>query len=89
MLGVDDIPLTYIVRQAEAIPIIANDPILVGGVPYSISYTSFFDEMITRLELSGATYNQNNVRVFTLLSEPLNESIHLQICCSFSRLSKR
>ena len=76
VLGVDDIPLTYIVRKERNIPALVDDPIVTGGAPYSTSYTSFFDEMIARSKLAGAAYNENNSRVFVLLSDAVTNSVH-------------
>ena len=85
VLGVDNIPLTFIVRKEEAIPALVDDPIITGGTPYSTSYTSFFDEMIARKKLSGAAYNENKSRVFVLLSEALKNFIHSTTLRPFSR----
>ena len=85
MLGVDDIPLTYIVRKEQYIPALADDPIITGGAPYSTSYTSFFDEIIARSKLSGSANNENNSRVFTLLSDALMNSVHSTTLRPFAR----
>ena len=85
VLGVDDIPLTYVVRKEQYIPALADDPIITGGAPYSTSYTSFFDEMIARSKLAGAAYNENNSRVFALLSDALTNSVHSTTLRPFAR----
>ena len=51
VLGVDDIPLTYIVRHMKEISQIENHPIVAGDAPYCTSSISFFDEMIARSPL--------------------------------------
>ena len=81
----DDIPLTYIIRYEEAFLALVDYHIVTGCASYSISYTYFFDEMISRSTLSGAAYNENNSRVFTLLSEALKKFIHSTILRPFSR----
>ena len=85
VLEVDDIFLTYIVRKEEVIPVLMDDPIVTECAPYSTSYTSFFDEIIAQTKLSGVAYNENNSRVFALLSEALKNSIHSTTLCSFSK----
>ena len=85
LLGVDDILLTYIVRQEEAVPALVDDSIVTGCALYFTSYTSFFDEMIAQSKISGATYNKNKSCVFALLSKALKNSIHSTILRPFSR----
>ena len=46
VLGVDDIPLTYIVRKEQYVPALADYPIVKGGAPYSTSYTSLNDSAV-------------------------------------------
>ena len=75
-LGVDDIPLTYIIKNITKVHSIVDDSIVMGGSPYSISYTSFFDEMIAHSKLSGASFSENNFIALALLNEasPVNET---------------
>ena len=77
--------LIYIVIPVEESPTIAEDPIVTGDAPYSTSYTSFFDKVIRCSKLSGASYNENNSRVFAFLSQTLNEFIPAQTLRPFSR----
>ena len=81
----DDILLAYIIRYEEVFLAVVAYHIVTGGASYSTSYTYFFDEMISRSTLSGAAYNENNSRVFTLLSEALKKFIHSTILRPFSR----
>ena len=82
-LGIDDIPLYSVIRDNEnPTPV---EALIQGGPPYGPSYTNYFDEMTDCVTLQGATYDQNNARVYNYLRECLGGTVHQTHLRPFAR----
>ena len=63
-------PLAYVIRDVEAPPLAAADP-MFGMI--GTQYDSIREEVIARAELAGSAYKADNKRVFELLRDAISE----------------
>ena len=68
--GIGGRPLAYVLREDEAVPAEADDPLY--GVADS-QYTSVRKEVIAHAELAGHHFRQDNERVFEILKNSIAE----------------
>ena len=75
-LGVKKVSLAYVIRDNEVGPPV--EPLAVDRIT-SENYVSLMDELIERTPLSGSSYIEDNAKVFSILSDLVQQGHHLKV----------
>ena len=70
LLGVSNIALSYVIRENSVVP--APLPALLTNKPWGAPHNNLMDELIAYTPHTGTNYNNDNARVFGILTKALN-----------------